>query len=45
MSREDWLYQTWLGDSYTAAMLTGEQAYLCLKRFIREVDEGKIWIP
>ena len=41
----DHIYRTWLGDTYAAAMLTGEQAYLCLKRFIQEVDEGKIWIP
>jgi len=41
----DHIYRTWLGDTYAAAILTGEQAYLCLKRFIQEVDEGKIWIP
>jgi len=45
MSREDWIYQTWLGNTYNTAMLTPEQGYKCLVRFLKEVEEGKIWIP
>jgi hypothetical protein len=41
----DHIYRIWLGDTYAAAMLNGKQAHLCLKRFIQEVEEGKIWIP
>jgi hypothetical protein len=41
----DYVYEIWLGNTSTVAVLNGEQGYLCLKRFIKEVDEGKIWIP
>lgn len=41
----DYVYEIWLSDSSAVAVLNGEQAYLCLKRFIKEVDEGKMWIP
>jgi hypothetical protein len=32
-------YYVWLGNTAQATMLTGEQGYLCLKRFLKETRE------
>jgi hypothetical protein len=34
----DYTYYVWLGNTSQATMLSGEQGYLCLKRFL---EEGK----
>ena len=38
----DYVYYIWLGNTYQTAMLTGEQGYLCLQRFLKETKEEKI---
>ena len=32
----DYTYYVWLGNTPQATMLSGEQGYLCLKRFLEE---------
>jgi hypothetical protein len=38
----DYNYYVWLGNTAQTAMLTREQGYLCLQRFLKETKEGKI---
>jgi len=38
----DRLYHIWLSNTYQTAMLSGEQGYLCLQRFLKETKEEKI---
>ena len=37
----DYNYYVWLGNTAQTAMLSGEQGYLCLKRFLKETKEGE----
>jgi hypothetical protein len=37
----DYNYYVWLGNTAQAAMLSGEQGYLCLQRFLQEEGKGK----
>jgi len=37
----DQIYHIWLSNTYQTAMLSGEQGYLCLQRFLKETKRGK----
>jgi hypothetical protein len=39
----DYIYHIWLSNTPQAGILTGEQGYLCLKRFLNEEggEDGK----
>ena len=40
MKVSDYIYYLWLNDAAITGTLSGEQGYLCLKRFLQE-GEGK----
>jgi hypothetical protein len=37
----DYIYYVWLSNTAQTTMLSGEQGYLCLQRFLKETREGK----
>jgi len=37
----DRIYHIWLSNTYQTAMLSGEQGYLCLQRFLKETKKGE----